>query len=575
MRKLTLASKLYLLLGASLCTGAIVSAVLWTELRHVAHAYAAVFSTEVKARSEARKIEVAEKMQVQEWSNLLLRGADTADRSHFTRTFYDRGREVREHVDTVRSMLTTRLPDPVSSDEIERFTQAYDSMSVRYASAMAAFNAAGGRNASEIDRRVRDQDKVPTELLSHLLQRLDSLAAIRLATVSREATRAVAYSSALAALTFTVLTVILVLLVRWLLASLRGLRDAAKRIAGGDLTHALAYQSDDEIGALADAFRNMTGNLRTLVGETAAVAAEVHTTATVLRTEADQMVDSAGQVASAAQQIAASTAEQTSSMTTAGASAERVAGSAAGLTSHAETAASLAMTVSRSATESASAGQAARTAMSAISAVTREAVPIVTELARKAAEIDEVTQTIEGIARQTNLLALNAAIEAARAGESGRGFAVVAEHVKQLAARSAAALETVRRLAGELAAAASRTAGSIGSVDERVREGQAVIDASQEALAAIVRDMEANRDAVANITTAAAVQRSDADALAREVTSVAASAEQNAATAQQVSALAEEQTASMGQVAQSSDRLAAIAGQLIASMRRFTLEAAS
>jgi methyl-accepting chemotaxis protein len=209
--------------------------------------------------------------------------------------------------------------------------------------------------------------------------------------------------------------------------------------------------------------------------------------------------------------------------------------------------------------------------MSAISTVTREAVPIVTELASKAVEIDQVTQTIEGIARQTNLLALNAAIEAARAGDSGRGFAVVAEHVKQLAAQSAGALETVRRLAGELSAAATRTAGSITTVEERVREGQVVIDASQEGLSAIVRDIEANRGAVASITTAAGVQRADADALAREVTSVAVSAEENAATAQEVSALAEEQTASMGHVAQSSDRLAAIAGRLMESMRRFTL----
>jgi methyl-accepting chemotaxis protein len=134
-------------------------------------------------------------------------------------------------------------------------------------------------------------------------------------------------------------------------------------------------------------------------------------------------------------------------------------------------------------------------------------------------------------------------------------------------------LETVRRLAGELSAAATRTAGSIGTVEERVREGQVVIDASQEGLTAIVRDIEANRGAVASITTAAAVQRADADALAREVTSVAVSAEENAATAQEVSALAEEQTASMGHVAQSSDRLAAIAGRLTESMRRFTLAA--
>jgi methyl-accepting chemotaxis protein len=568
-RNVTIAAKLYLLLGASLCAGVIVSTVLWMELRHVTRAYAAVFTTEVKARSEARKIEVAEKMQVQEWSNLLLRGTDSADRANYTKTFRDRGHEVRDHLSTVRGLLTTVLHDSVSLDEANRFGASYDSMNVRYDAALALYESR--RNAAQVDRMVRDQDKAPTELLSHLLQRLDSLAQARLAATDHQATRAVELSALAAVIVFVGLTIVLVLLVRWLLQSLGRLRDAAQRIASGDLTHVLGYQANDEIGALAAAFGHMTDTLRMLLGETAAVAAEVEATAKTLRAEADQMVQSAEQVASAAQQIAASTAEQTNGVSTAGASAGRVAASAAGLTAHAETAAGLAATVSQSAGASATAARAARDAMSAISTVTREAVPIVTELASKAVEIDQVTQTIEGIARQTNLLALNAAIEAARAGDSGRGFAVVAEHVKQLAAQSAGALETVRRLAGELSAAATRTAGSITTVEERVREGQVVIDASQEGLTAIVRDIEANRGAVASITTAAGVQRSDADALAREVTSVAVSAEENAATAQEVSALAEEQTASMGQVAQSSDRLAAIAGRLMESMRRFTL----
>jgi methyl-accepting chemotaxis protein len=570
-RNVTIAAKLYLLLGASLAAGVIVSTVLWAELRHVTHDYAAVFSTQVKARSEARKIEVAEKMQVQEWSNLLIRGADSADRERYTRTFHDRGQEVRDHLQTVRALLTTQVHDSISYDEAMRFGAAYDSMAVRYAAALALYEK--NRNAAQVDRLVRDQDKAPTELLSYLLLRLDSLAQAQLEHVDHQAMRAVEMSATAGVFLFVGLSTVLVILVNWLLLSLGRLRDAAQRIAGGDLTHVLSYRANDEIGALAQSFRHMTDTLRSLLGESAAVASEVHATATTLRAEADQMVQSAEQVASAAQQIAASTAEQTSGVSTAGASAGRVAASAAGLTAHAETAAALASTVSQSAGASAAAARAAHDAMSAISSVTREAVPIVTELASKAAEIDQVTQTIEGIARQTNLLALNAAIEAARAGDSGRGFAVVAEHVKQLAAQSAGALETVRRLAGELSAAATRTAGSIGTVEERVREGQKVIDASQEGLSAIVRDIEANRGAVASITTAAAVQRADADALAREVTSVAVSAEENAATAEQVSALAEEQTASMGQVAQSSDRLAAIAGRLTESMRRFTLAA--
>ncbi|MGN1145526.1 MAG: methyl-accepting chemotaxis protein, partial [Acetatifactor sp.] len=57
----------------------------------------------------------------------------------------------------------------------------------------------------------------------------------------------------------------------------------------------------------------------------------------------------------------------------------------------------------------------------------------INQLAELAVKIDQIVESVQGLANQTNLLALNAAIEAARAGEHGRGFAVVAEEVRKLA----------------------------------------------------------------------------------------------------------------------------------------------
>ncbi|MGG4608964.1 methyl-accepting chemotaxis protein [Providencia sp. Me31A] len=79
-------------------------------------------------------------------------------------------------------------------------------------------------------------------------------------------------------------------------------------------------------------------------------------------------------------------------------------------------------------------------------AVMDAVVETMDEIVHSTSKINSITDVIKDIAFQTNILALNAAVEAAHAGEQGKGFAVVANEVRNLASRSASAVNDIREL---------------------------------------------------------------------------------------------------------------------------------
>lgn len=136
-------------------------------------------------------------------------------------------------------------------------------------------------------------------------------------------------------------------------------------------------------------------------------------------------------------------------------------------------------------------------------------------------EVKGIVATILSISSQTNLLALNASIEAARAGEAGKGFAVVAEEIRQLSEQTKSATNKITEIIHDLNADAQKavesmerssqsikdqtemidvTKSKFETIDNEVKELQAVIEAIEGVIKAIINSTNTISENISNLS---------------------------------------------------------------------------
>ncbi|SDZ81833.1 methyl-accepting chemotaxis protein [Pseudobutyrivibrio sp. ACV-2] len=141
-------------------------------------------------------------------------------------------------------------------------------------------------------------------------------------------------------------------------------------------------------------------------------------------------------------------------------------------------------------------------------------------------EISKIIDTINAIADQTNLLSLNASIEAARAGEAGKGFAVVATEVQQLAS------QTVE--------AAQNTAGLINASLKSVEEGINIANDTATKLDEMVGQVQGIAKKVKTIAEASSAQADSVKEMSSDIGEISSVGQNNAATSEESLALSYE-----------------------------------
>ena len=281
---------------------------------------------------------------------------------------------------------------------------------------------------------------------------------------------------------------------------------AARAIAGGDLTSDVPSGGKDEMGQLLTALSEMRHSLVRVVSG--------------VRGNAEGVASASSQIASGNNDLSARTEQQASALEETAASMEELGSTVRQNADNARQANQLAVSASTVAVQGGD--------------VVAEVVETMKGINDSSKKIADIISVIDGIAFQTNILALNAAVEAARAGEQGRGFAVVAGEVRSLAGRSAEAAKEIKAL--------------IHASVERVEQGTALVDKAGATMTEVVASIRRVTDIMGEISAASSEQSAGVGQVGEAVTQMDQATQQNAALVEEMAAAASALNAQAGEL---------------------------
>ncbi|OPA73568.1 chemotaxis protein [Paenibacillus selenitireducens] len=348
------------------------------------------------------------------------------------------------------------------------------------------------------------------------------------------------------------------------------LKNHAVTVSQGILTEEITIHSDDEIGHLGRAFRDMQQNLRSLIQEVEQRAILVSASSDQLTASAEQTSEATEQVTMAVQEIASSAEKQTTGVDHTAQALNEVSQGVVSIVDRVQLLSDLSKHATEQAVEGgASVGQVVAQ-MNSIQDSVAQSDRMIKSLYERSKQIGAISDIIREISQQTNLLALNAAIEAARAGENGRGFAVVADEVRKLAEQSQGSAQQITDLIQEIQRETRDTVDTMEKVTQDVEDGLSVSNATIHKFEFIMSSMQETSphiDEVSAITQQISAGIQEVTAVANELAMIAKG---NAATSEEVAASAEEQLASMEEISASAQSLSSLSDELKQMINRFT-----
>jgi len=495
-------------LGTSLVLGAAIFG--FYSAWQVQNEMSEVMHHEVTVQTEFLQISTDFKSMVQEWKNVLIRGADEKKREKYWSRFNKLHATVITDVDVMMS--------DVHNDEIEamllEFKAIHTALLPKYQDGFDVLLNTDF-NISAADKTVSGIDRQPGKILDSISAAMSGNVKVIIDTADEHAANGLKLTIILLVTSVMVSFVLFLWMIQQnIIKPAQTLVRDFNRMADGDFSGAIASSSSDEIGQIASAAERMQVDISDMVQR---INQSVYTLSTSAE-EMSHVSDQANQAMMAQRQETDQVATAMNQMT---ATVHEVAQNA-----------QLAADSASQANAEVSTGQSVvNDAIRAIGSLVQkveQASDVIHNLESDSVEIGSVLDVIRSIAEQTNLLALNAAIEAARAGEQGRGFAVVADEVRVLAQRTQTSTEEIQKMIERLQSGSQEAVEAMNQSRSQADVTRDTAAKAGEVLTAITSSVANINDMNTLIASAAEEQNAVAEEVNRNVVNISQASETTA-----------------------------------------------
>lgn len=350
---------------------------------------------------------------------------------------------------------------------------------------------------------------------------------------------------------------------------LHALVSDAEVIARGDFTKTFETNRKDEIGMLSNSLNNISSGLKNMFHVIGDMSSEVANTSSEISASSQELTAFNQEVHQNVIDVSELASDQLSSLDEAKANVQYMADRIFELNESVKRINESMESVINSTGEGTDASAKIEERILDLQETSEKTNFKIKKLSEGSIEIEEIINTIRGIAEETNMLALNASIEAARAGEAGRGLSVVASEVSKLAEQSKNSTNSIDALIRDIRENIDSVVSSTLENNEKLEEGVSVVQESKATFGVINSEVQAIVTQVTDITDMVGRIYEKIETLLNGFHDIVEKSDNTMSHIDSVKRISEDQTSAMNEITNSTIALAEMSIELKDAVSKF------